>query len=102
MTKSQLIAALANKQLHLSHNDADEAVNSIIQSLTGALAAGIHVEIRGFGTFSTIPREARIGRNPKTGESVSIPTRHVIHFKPGLDMRERVDQSRLKHPILRV
>jgi integration host factor subunit beta len=58
------------------------------------LAQGERIEIRGFGGFSVIQRAARIGRNPRTGEQVSLPIRHTTHFKPGLNLRERVEQSR--------
>jgi integration host factor subunit beta len=101
MTKSELITTLASKQPHLPLKDVDLAVNSIIQSLVDAIATGERVEIRGFGGFSAIPRKARMGRNPKTGEPVSVPPRHVVHFKPGLDLRERVDEFRQKYPVIR-
>ncbi len=100
MTKSELIAMLASKQPHLLQKDVDLAVNSIIEILTSAVANGERIEIRGFGGFSTVPRQARIGRNPKTGESVSVPSRHAVHFKPGLDLRDRVNASRLAYPTI--
>ncbi len=71
---------MASKQPHLHLKDVDLAVNSIIAVLTATLANGERIEIRGFGGFSTIPRAARIARNPKTGEAVSIPNRHLLHF----------------------
>lgn len=98
MTKSELIAMLASKQPHLLQKDVDLAVNNIIEILTTAVANGERIEIRGFGGFSTVPRQARIGRNPKTGESVCVPNRHAVHFKPGLDLRDRVNASRLDYP----
>jgi integration host factor subunit beta len=100
MTKSELISVLGSKQPHLSENDINLAVNNIIQSLTNAVSTGGRVEIRGFGGFSSVPRQARMGRNPKTGESISVPPRHVVHFKPGMDMRERVNKSKLKYPVI--
>ncbi len=100
MTKSELINMLASKQPHLLQRDVDLAVNSIIEILTTAVAYGEKIEIRGFGGFSTVPRQARIGRNPKTGESVSVPNRYAVHFKPGLDLRNRVNASRLDYPTI--
>jgi integration host factor subunit beta len=94
MTKSELIAMLANKQPHLQQKDVDLAVNNIVQVLTTAIASGERIEIRGFGGFSTKSRQPRIGRNPKTGESVSLPNRQAVHFKAGLDLKKRVNASR--------
>ncbi len=91
---------LASKQPHLLQKDVDLAVNNIIEILTSAIANGERIEIRGFGGFSTVPRRARIGRNPKTGESVSVPNRYAVHFKPGLDLRDRVNASRLAYPMI--
>lgn len=93
MTKSELIAMLANKQSHLLPQDVELAVNNIVQVLTASLANGERIEIRGFGGFSTKSREPRMGRNPKTGELVSLPNRQAVHFKPGLDLKERVNSS---------
>ena len=92
---------LIDGQPRLLLKDVDLAVNTIIQSLVDAIATSERVEIRGFGGFSTIPRKALMGRNPKTGEPISVPPRRVVYFKPGLDMRERVDESRLKYPVIR-
>ena len=93
MTKSELIAMLANKQPHLLQKDIDLAVNNIVQVLTTAIASGERIEIRGFGGFSTKSRQPRMGRNPKTGEPVSLPNRQAVYFKPGLDLKERVNAS---------
>lgn len=101
MIKSELIVALAAKQATLLQEDVGLAVNTIIEVLTTAVATGERIEIRGFGGFSTIPRQARIGRNPKTGESVSVPNRHAVHFKPGLDLRNRVNASKLAFPTIK-
>jgi integration host factor subunit beta len=101
MTKSELMSALAAKQAHLLQKDVELAVNTIIDVLINAVATGERIEIRGFGGFSTIPRKARIGRNPKTGESVSLPSRHTVHFKPGLDLRNRVNASKLAFPTIK-
>ena len=101
MIKSELIVALAAKQATLLQEDVELAVNTIIEVLTTAVATGERIESRGFGGFSTIPRQARIGRNPKTGESVSLPSRHTVHFKPGLDLRNRVNASKLALPTIK-
>ncbi|MDT8448962.1 MAG: integration host factor subunit beta [Wenzhouxiangellaceae bacterium] len=93
MTKSELIEKLAAEQQHLSHTDVDLAVRSIIEQMSSALAGGGRIEIRGFGSFSLHFRPPRIGRNPKTGESVALPGKHVPHFKPGKELRERVNRA---------
>ena len=91
MTKSELIEALAAKQVHLKADDVDMAVKTLLEQMSGALAQGERIEIRGFGSFSLHFRPPRIGRNPKTGESVALPGKHVPHFKPGKELRERVN-----------
>ena len=91
MTKSELIEKLAEQQTHLSQTDVDLAVRSIIEQMSAALADGDRIEIRGFGSFCLHFRPPRIGRNPKTGDSVALPGKYVPHFKPGKDLRERVD-----------
>ncbi|MBT3471825.1 MAG: integration host factor subunit beta [Gammaproteobacteria bacterium] len=91
MTKSKLIETLYGKS-GLGHEDTAAAVNVIIETMQNALGRGERVEIRGFGVFSLSERKARIGRNPKTGEAVDIPTCYKIHFKPGKELRERVDR----------
>ncbi len=100
MTKSELIEALARQQPHLAVKDVELAVKCIIEQMNHALASGDRIEIRGFGSFSLHHREPRIGRNPKTGESVSLPSKHVPHFKPGKELRDRVDASREKYKII--
>lgn len=101
MTKSELIEQLAAKLPHLLPKDVELAINSMIHNMTESLATGGRIEIRGFGGFSITLRAARMGRNPKTGEQVSLPSRYVPHFKPGLDLRERVDQSRMIYPKIK-
>jgi integration host factor subunit beta len=91
MTKSELIEALAKKQTQLTHKDIDSAVKSILDHMSEALSEGERIEIRGFGSFCLHYRPPRVGRNPKTGESVSLPSKHVPHFKPGKEMRDRVN-----------
>ena len=90
MTKSELIEALAAKQVHLKADDVDMAVKTLLEQMSGALAQGERIEIRGFGSFSLHFRPPRIGRNPKTGDSVALPGKHVPHFKPGKELREKV------------
>lgn len=90
MTKSELIELLARRQPHLKADDVDLAVRAILQMMGGALASGQRIEVRGFGSFSLHYRPPRTGRNPRTGETVALPGRHVPHFKPGKELRERV------------
>lgn len=92
MTRSELIEKLAAEQAHLSQADVELAVRAIIDQLSVALANGDRIEIRGFGSFSLHHRPPRLGRNPKTGEPVALPAKHVPHFKPGKALRERVDR----------
>ncbi len=93
MTKSELIDHLAKLQPHLVHRDVESAVNAILRQMASSLAKGERIEVRGFGTFSLRLRTERVGRNPRTGEAVSIPAKRVLHFKPGKDLRDRVDGS---------
>lgn len=92
MTKSELIEILARRQAHLKADDVDLAVKSLLEMMAGALAEGDRIEIRGFGSFSLHYRPPRQGRNPKTGEPVALPGKHVPHFKPGKELRERVTE----------
>ncbi|MCC2595250.1 integration host factor subunit beta [Pusillimonas sp. MFBS29] len=91
MTKSELIAILASRYPQLAARDTDYAVKTVLDAMTQALAAGQRIEIRGFGSFSLSERAPRIGRNPKSGEKVQVPGKQVPHFKPGKELRERVD-----------
>ncbi len=91
MTKSELIEALAVKQNQLTQKDIDAATKTLLEHMSQALAAGERIEIRGFGSFSLHHRPARTGRNPKTGETVNLPAKHVPHFKPGKELRDRVN-----------
>ena len=90
MTKSELIDLLAVRQDALSRKDIDDAVSIILEQISQALAAGERIEIRGFGSFTLHERQARLGRNPRTGEPVALPVRHVPHFRAGKELRERV------------
>lgn len=94
MTKSELIDRLVQRQSHMSQRDIELAVKLLLDNLIGELADGGRVEIRGFGSFSVHHRPARRGRNPKTGEAVEIPRKFVPHFKPGKELRERVNAPR--------
>ena len=96
MTKSELIESLYKKLPHLAYTDVEMAVKTIIESMTDALGSGQRIEIRGFGSFSLHHRPARMGRNPKTGESVALQEKYVPHFKPGKELRERVNEAWLK------
>ncbi|MCB1554979.1 MAG: integration host factor subunit beta [Xanthomonadales bacterium] len=93
MTKSELIEALSARQTHLKSDDVDMAVKTILEQMGDALADGGRIEIRGFGSFSLHFRPPRMGRNPKTGQTVALPGKHVPHFKPGKELRERVNSG---------
>ncbi len=93
MTKSDLIARLAERFPQLVAKDADFAVKMILDAMSDALAKGDRIEIRGFGSFSLNYRPPRVGRNPKTGDKVRVPEKWVPHFKAGKELRERVDKS---------
>lgn len=93
MTKSELIERLANINPRLTARDVDETVKAVLDAMTLALANGSRIEIRGFGSFSLNYRPERVGRNPKSGESVVVPAKYVLHFKAGKEMRSRVDGS---------
>ncbi|MDZ7643721.1 MAG: integration host factor subunit beta [Woeseiaceae bacterium] len=94
MTKSELIEVIARKQKHLPAKDVELAVKHLLDLMSDSLAQGQRIEIRGFGSFSLHFRPPRIGRNPKTGEAVALSGKYVPHFKPGKDLRERVNASR--------
>lgn len=93
MTKSELVDVIAQRHEGITRKEAEVVVNTILSAIGDALAAGDRVELRGFGSFTTRRRNARIGRNPKTGESVHVPAKAVPHFKPGKELRERVDRG---------
>ena len=93
MTKSDLIDSLAQKQTQLAYRDVELAVKTMLEHMATILASGERIEIRGFGSFSLHYRPPRVGRNPKTGESVSLPDKYVPHFKPGKELRERIKGS---------
>jgi integration host factor subunit beta len=93
MMKSELIEILAEQQSHLACKDVELAVRCILEQMSAALAAGERIEIRGFGSFSLHYRPPRIGRNPKTGDSVALAGKYVPHFKPGKELRDRVNAT---------
>ena len=93
MTKSELIARLAERYPQLVAKDADYAVKTILDAMADALSNGQRIEIRGFGSFALNSRPPRIGRNPKSGDKVMVPEKRVPHFKAGKELRERVDRS---------
>lgn len=93
MNRSELIQALASKY-DLSSGDAAESVKIVLEAIAESLENGDRVEIRGFGSFHIVDRPGRVGRNPKTGESVIIPDKKIPHFKPGKELKERVLQPK--------
>ena len=96
MTKSELIEALARDQKHLAYRDVELAVKGLLDQMGTALANGERIEVRGFGSFSLHFRPPRMGRNPKTGAAVALPGKYVPHFKPGKELRERVNGAWLQ------
>jgi integration host factor subunit beta len=96
MNKSELIKKMTERLDQLTSRDVDLAVHSIIEIMSDSLADGDRIEIRGFGTFSNHYRKPRTVRNPKTGEiGIFKPGKYVPHFKPGKDLKRRVDESRI-------
>lgn len=91
MTKSELIELIASRQALLSAKDVELAVKTILEHMSQTLEIGERIEIRGFGSFSLHYREPRKGRNPKTGDAVQLTGKYVPHFKPGKELRERVN-----------
>jgi integration host factor subunit beta len=93
MTKSELIEKLAESLSHLSARDVEIAIKEILEMMAQSLSKGDRIEIRGFGSFSLHYRAPRVGRNPKTGQAVELSGKYVPHFKPGKELRERVNLS---------
>lgn len=93
MTKSELIEQLAEQHAHVPVKDVENAVKEILEQMAGSLANSDRIEIRGFGSFSLHFRSPRTGRNPKTGDTVELDGKHVPHFKPGKELRDRVNAS---------
>jgi len=94
VVKSELVRALNEKLPELQVKDVELALNCILGQLASAIVQGERVEIRGFGSFNLHHRPPRIARNPKTGEAVNLPAKVAIHFKPGKEMRDRVNAVR--------
>ena len=93
MTRSELIASIAQRFPHLTQKDAEVSVQEILAGISTALASGNRVEIRGFGSFSLNYRPPRLGRNPKTGEKVPVPGKHAPHFKAGKELAKVVNEA---------
>ena len=93
MTKSELIDILSHKQGQLAYKDVELSVKMLIEQMAQALSTGERIEIRGFGSFSLHYRPPRIGRNPKTGDAVALSGKYAPHFKPGKELRSRVNAS---------
>lgn len=91
MTKSDLIKRLAEANPHLTQRDIEKIVSTVFDEVTEALASRNRVELRGFGAFSVRERDARVGRNPRTGEEVKVPDKVVPYFKTGKELRERLN-----------
>lgn len=99
MTKSELIEALAKKQPHLTRKEVGLAVDCIIEHMSQALIANDRIEIRGFGSFSMHFHPPFVGRNPRSGTELNLPARYSLHFKPGKELRQRIDLLKATYPI---
>ena len=91
MIRSELVGIVAESNSHLTMRDVEHIVSTIFDEITKALASGRRVELRGFGAFSTRARDARTGRNPRTGTAVKVDAKRVPYFKPGKELRERLN-----------
>jgi len=91
MTKSELIAKLAEQNPHLYQRDVERIVSTIFDEVTSALARGDRVELRGFGAFSVKERGSRVGRNPRTGEAVQVESKYIPYFKTGKQLRDKLN-----------
>lgn len=94
MLRSELIDNLHAENPHLTRRDMERVVAVVLETVTQTLESGARVELRGFGAFSVRHRKSRAGRNPRTGEPVAVPEKHVPFFRTGKDLRERIDDSR--------
>ena len=97
MTKSELVQRLADANPHLYQRDVEVIVTAIFDEIAAALARGDRVELRGFGAFSVKRRDARVGRNPRTGDSVQVAEKHIPFFKTGKQLRDRLNQPARPH-----
>ena len=93
MTKSELIEKLTDKNQHIAARDVELSIKEMLEQMAQTLQKGERIEIRGFGSFSLHFRAPRVGRNPKTGETVKLDGKYVPHFKPGKELRERVNEG---------
>jgi integration host factor subunit beta len=93
MTKSELIERLADKMRQVPSKDVESSIKEMLEQMAQTLQKGERIEIRGFGSFSLHYRAPRVGRNPKTGETVKLDGKYVPHFKPGKELRERVNED---------
>lgn len=93
MTKSQLAEMVASKNASLSKSDIEHVMDAVFDCMTSTLARGERIEIRGMGSFAVRTHNAREGRNPKTGEIVSVPRRKTVHFNPGSELKNRVNKG---------
>jgi len=99
VTKSELIEKLSEQQIHLPYKDVELAIKCILEKMSRSLASGERIEIRGFGSFSLHYRPPRVGRNPKNGVPVALSGKYVPHFKPGKELRVRVDEAKEAYKI---
>jgi integration host factor subunit beta len=103
MTKSELIQRIAERNPHLYQRDVELIVSAIFDEITAALVRGDRVELRGFGAFSVKRRDARMGRNPRTGDSVAVEEKHIPFFKTGKQLRDRLNETPpVRMPISRI
>ena len=93
MIRSELVHKLVDENPHLHQRDVEKIVSTIFEEIINTMAEGDRVELRGFGAFSVKKRDPRIGRNPRTGETVDVPAKRVPYFKPGKDMRRRLNDE---------
>ena len=93
MIKSELVERIAEENPHLLHRDVERIVGTVFEEITKAISSGNRVELRGFGAFSSKKREARMGRNPRTGAAVKVEEKHVPFFKTGKNLRKRLNES---------
>tara|TARA_Y100001956_G_C3985067_1_gene126785 strand:- start:61 stop:348 length:288 start_codon:yes stop_codon:yes gene_type:complete len=93
MTKSELIEKLAEQHANIPAKDVEDAVKEVLEQMADSLSSSDRIEIRGFGSFSLHYRAPRVGRNPKTGDKVELQGKYVPHFKPGKELRDRVNAS---------
>ena len=94
MIKSELVERIAKQNPHLYHHDAERIVQTVLDTIAESLMSGERVELRGFGAFSIRHRDARNGRNPRTGKTVIVQAKHVPHFKPGKEMKRKLNAPR--------